>query len=267
MISSFVNFFKELYAERNLIYRLAKNDFKARYSASVLGIIWAFVQPLITVLVFWYVFQMGFRNAPVNDIPYILWFVVAYVPWIYFNDMLTFGVNCLIDYSYLVKKMKFKVSILPVVKVLSSMFVHLFFLLFIFIIFGLYGFPITVFSVQALYYSLALTVFSIGFIWLVSALAVFFRDVSQIVVITLQIIFWATPIFWNVKEINSEVAAVLKLNPLYYIIEGYRESFIYKVPFWAHPKETLYFWVVTIIIFLLGTFVFKTLRPHFADEL
>ena len=82
-----------------LIMRLAKNDFKARYSATLLGIIWAFVQPLMTVLVFWFVFQMGFKSAPVKNMPYMLWFIVAYVPWIYFSDVLNFGVNSLNDYN------------------------------------------------------------------------------------------------------------------------------------------------------------------------
>ena len=64
----------------NTILQLAKNDIRSRYSNSLLGIVWAFVMPLVTILVFWYVFQRGFKNLPVGDAPYILWFSAAYIP-------------------------------------------------------------------------------------------------------------------------------------------------------------------------------------------
>lgn len=250
-----------------LIMRLAKNDFKAKYSASLLGIIWAFVQPMITILVFWYVFQMGFKSAPVDDMPYILWFIVGYVPWIYFSDILNFGVNSLVDYSYLVKKVKFKVEYLPVVRIISSLFVHIFFIFFIFFMFTCYKYSISIYCIQALYYTVAVTIFGWGIIMLFSALSTFFRDISQIVSVVLQIGFWATPIFWNTDMISESVTTVLKFNPLYYIVIGYRESFIYKIPFWYHPKQTIYFWVCTLIVCTVGWYTFKRLRPHFADEL
>ncbi len=252
----------------SLILRLAKNDFKSRYAASLLGIIWAFVQPVITIIVFWVVFQAGFKSSPVDNIPYILWFVTAYIPWIYFSDMLNFGVNSLSDYSYLVKKVKFQVEYLPIVRMISSLFVHVFFILFIFLMFAFYQYPISAFCIQAIYYSVSLTVFTGGLIFLLSALSVFFRDISQIVMIILQIGFWVTPIFWNINDIeNGLVLKILKLNPLQYIITGYRESFIYNMPFWKNSAETGYFWCATIVICITGYFVFKRLRPHFADEL
>lgn len=251
-----------------LIMRLAKNDFKARYSATLLGIIWAFVQPLMTVLVFWFVFQMGFKSAPVKNMPYMLWFIVAYVPWIYFSDVLNFGVNSLNDYNYLVKKVKFKVEILPLVRVISSLFVHVFFIIFIFVMFGCYRKTIGIYCVQALYYTISLTALSWGMVMFLSALSTFFKDISQLVSIVLQIGFWITPIFWN-KDVmvSGIVAQVLKVNPLYYIVEGYRDSFLYQHPFWSHPVQTIYFWTLTIGMGILGWKTFKRLRPHFADEL
>ena len=252
----------------SLILRLSINDFKAKYAASVLGIIWAFVQPIITILVFWFVYQVGFKSSPVDDIPYILWFIVAYIPWIYFSDMLSFGVNSLSDYSYLVKKVKFKVEYLPTIRIISLSFVHMFFVAFIFFIFKCYNMPLSIFNIQVIYYSIALTAYSWGLVLFLSALSVFFRDISQIVMIVLQIGFWATPIFWNINDIENEaVIKIIKLNPIYYIVEGYRDSFIYNIPFWKHVEESYYFWGGTLVIGMLGYFVFKRLRPHFADEL
>jgi len=83
----------------------------------------------------------------------------------------------------------------------------------------------------------------------------------------LKMLFWMTPIFWNIDMLPVRFRFFLKLNPLFYIVQGYRESFIYKVPFWTHPYYALYFWGLSLIIFILGVLVFKRLRPHFADVL
>lgn len=251
-----------------MVMRLAKNDIKAKYSASVLGIIWAFALPVITILVFWCVFQMGLKSTPVNDVPYILWFVVAYIPWIYFSDIMNYGTNALIDYNYLVKKVKFEVAYLPVVRVISALFVHLFFIFFIFFMFTCYHFSLTRYCLQAIYYSVSVTILGWGLSMFFSALSVFFKDISQIVNVILQIGFWITPIFWNEDSMKSEaVHLVLKFNPVHYIIQGYRDSFIYNVSIFSRRAEGVYFWGVTIVICLIGWFTFKKLRPHFADEL
>lgn len=250
-----------------LIFDLARNDFKARYSYSLLGTIWAFIQPLITILVFWFVFQMGFKSAPINDIPYILWFIPAYIPWIFFGDILNSSAGCMQEYNYLVKKVRFDVEILPAVKIVSSSFVHLFFIGFIFVIFVLYGAPLSVFTLQALYYTLALTFLGFGLSMLISSVTVLFKDFVQIVNIFLQVGFWSIPIFWNPETMEPWVLLILKLNPMYYIVNGYRDSFIYNIPFWRHPVYSTYFWCFSLFIFITGCLLFLKLRPHFADEL
>ena len=101
---------QEIIQGRVLLLNLAKNDLKSRYAGSFFGIVWALIQPLVTILVFWYVFQVGFKTAPVNNVEFILWFAAAYIPWVYFNDGLMSTTNCLYEYNYLIKKIKFPVS-------------------------------------------------------------------------------------------------------------------------------------------------------------
>lgn len=254
--------------EVRMVMRLAKNDFKAKYSASAFGVLWAFVQPLATVLVFWYVFQAGFKTPPVNDMPYILWFIVGYVPWLYFSDILGCGVNVLSDYAFLVKKVKFRVEYLPLVRVVSALFIHMFFLLFLFFMFWCYQFDFSVYCLQIFYYSFALTMFGWGLIMLLCPLSCFFRDIVQVVPIILQVGFWATPVFWNVDTVTDlSVRRILSVNPLYYVVDGCRRSFLYQDCFWNHPLQMVYFWTVTAVVCCTGMFVFYRLRPHFADEL
>jgi len=121
------NFIQDLIKSRNLIFGLAKRDFKIRYLGSYLGIIWAFVQPMVTICIFWFVFQMGFKSGPVNDYPYILWLLSGMIPWFFVSESITGASTAIVDNSFLVKKVVFRVSILPLVKILSALFVHLFF--------------------------------------------------------------------------------------------------------------------------------------------
>lgn len=87
-----------------MIFRLSKNDFMVKYAGSYFGIIWAFVQPMVTILLYWFVFQMGFRSGAVGETPFVLWLIAGMIPWFYFSDAISTGTNSLIEYSYLVKK-------------------------------------------------------------------------------------------------------------------------------------------------------------------
>jgi lipopolysaccharide transport system permease protein/teichoic acid transport system permease protein len=120
---------------------------------------------------------------------------------------------------------------------------------------------------QFFYYLFCLTVLALGLGWAVSALNVFIRDIGQIVGVILQIGFWATPIFWDIQIMPEDIRFMFKLNPMFYIIQGYRESFIYFSPFWNHPFQTLYFWGVTLFLFVIGALIFQKLKPQFADAL
>lgn len=109
---------KELYQSRRLIWKLAKNDFKKRYAGSYLGMVWAFVQPVVTVVMYWIVFDRVFDTrsqlvAGGVEVPYVLYLTAGLVPWFYFNEALTNGTTALLEYNYLVKKVVFKISILP----------------------------------------------------------------------------------------------------------------------------------------------------------
>lgn len=263
-----------VYASRKLISRLSVNDFKTKFAGSYLGIIWAFIQPVITVLVYWFVFEKGFKPTPVNnaagaEVPFVLWLIAGMVPWFFFSDALSGGTRALLDYSYLVKKVVFQIDILPIVKVISAVFVHFFFLAFAILLYAMYGYYPDFYTLQIFYYSACLFILVIGIAYLTSAVVVFFRDLNQVINIVLQVGVWVTPIMWNIDtmEISPALKAILKLNPLYYIVQGYRDAFIGKAAFWERIGLTAYFWGFTIVCVFFGTYVFKKLRMHFADVL
>ena len=260
----------ELFHNRRMIFSLARNDFKTKYAGSYLGIVWAFVQPVVTVLVYWFVFQVGLKSPGPNDFPFVLWMIAGLVPWFFFSDVLNAGTNALIEYSYLVKKVVFKISILPIVKVISALFVHLFFIAFSVFLFAVMGKLPPVHIIQIVYYSMALICLVVALSYLTCSIMPFFRDFSQIINVILNIGMWATPILWDkttIPNIPGWLDNILKLNPLYYIVQGYRDSFMNGVWFFEHPWHTLYFWVFVLVIGLVGSKVFKRLRVHFSDVL
>lgn len=216
---------------------------------------------------FWFVFQVGFKNQPVDDFPFILWLICGVLPWFYFSDAIQGSSGCILEYNYLVKKVVFRVSVLPIVKILSALFVHLFFVVFIFIMFKIYGYSVSVYNFQFLYYLFALVIYLLGLSWITSAILPFFRDLKEIISIFLQFGFWLTPIFWSYKNLPLKFSKVIKLNPMFYIVEGYRDSFINHVWFWERYNQTLYFWVVVAIYLILGAYIFRKLKDHFSDVL
>ena len=258
---------KELFHNRNLIWSLSKNDFKTKYAGSYLGIVWAFVQPIITILVYWFVFSVGLKSGDVDNYPFVLYLVTGIIPWFFFQDALNGGTNALIEYNYLVKKVVFKISILPLVKVVSALFVHVFFVVFSLVLCTAYGYFPGPHTFQIIYYSACTFLFTLGLVYATSAIVIFFRDLTQIISIILQVGVWLTPIMLDLKMLEAYPWAIklFKLNPMYYIVSGYRDSMLGGVWFWGHIKWTLYFWVVTAVLFAMGTVVFKRLKPHFAD--
>ena len=260
----------ELYHNRKLIFSLAKNDFKTKYAGSYLGIVWAFIQPVVTILVYWFVFSVGLKAGTVSNYPFVLYLVSGIVPWFFFQDALNGGTNALLEYNYLVKKVVFNISVLPVVKIISALFVHCFFVLFTIILYAAYGkFP-DVYYFQLIYYSICVFILVLGLSYATSAIVIFFRDLTQIINIALQVGIWLTPIMWIAEtslQGHETLQKILKLNPLYYVVSGYRDTFLMKSWFFEHAGWTVYFWVFTILCFLFGSWVFKRLRIHFADVL
>ncbi|MCR5228002.1 MAG: ABC transporter permease [Eubacterium sp.] len=261
----------EIYQNRKLALSLARNDFKTKYAGSYLGMVWAFIQPIVTIAVYWFVFSVGFRAGAVGEYPYVLFIVVGIIPWFFFSDALNGGTSAMTDYNYLVKKVVFNIDILPFVKVVSALFVHCFFIIFALILSICLGYPPTIYTVQLLYYVVCSVIFVLGLSYLTSSIVVFFRDLGQFInIFILQVGVWLTPIMWNADSMLSPtVHKFFKLNPMYYIVSGFRDSIL--AHHWFFQGETLlwtiYFWTVTLLVFGLGVKVFRRLKIHFADVL
>ncbi len=260
----------ELYQNRRLIWRLSRNDFKKRYAGSYLGTIWAMVPPIVTVAMYWVVFDRIFGSGPQvtytgGEVPYVLFLTAGLVPWFFFSDAVMGGMTSLMEYNYLVKKVVFKVSILPIIKVTAAMFVHIGFSVVLVLIAAFYGYTPTVYTLQLFYYTFCEYVFILGLSYATCAIVLFFRDLQNLVSIIMQVGMWATPILWNINTLREKYKPFIKLNPMTYIVEGYRSAVYEQQWFWEHFYSSTYFWIVTALLFVVSALIFKKLKPMFAD--
>ncbi len=249
-----------------LTLSLASNDFKSKYASSQLGVLWAFVKPIVQACVYIFVFTIIARSAPVgNTYPYAFWLLPGIVAWFFFSEGVMSGANALLEYSYLVKKVRFDIEILPMVKVLSASIVHIFFVLFVLFLYLLWGLPLSWTMLQIPYYMLCTLCITSALARINCALVPFFRDFTQMLEIVLMVLMWACPVMWDIAMMPQKIVVLFKLNPMYYVIDGYRQSFMNGKWFFESPWLTLYFWAIVIVLHFGGKKLFQRLRIHFAD--
>ncbi len=260
----------EIWQNRRLIVKLAANDFKRRYAGSYMGVIWAFVQPLVTILLYYFVFgtiMKGARSSG-SDVPFALFLTCGMVPWFFFSEALSAGTGALLEYSYLVKKVVFKISVLPMIKIFAALITHAFFVVLLMVLAVLFHYYPNLYWIQLIYYTACTFVLSLAISYTTCSIIVFVRDLGQLIGVFLQILVWATPIMWDLGLVSNPVLlTILKLNPVLYIVNGYRNSIYGGVWFFENFFSTVYFWLVCAVLFGIGAMIYKRLKPHFADVL
>jgi len=267
VFKSFYRFIRDLYKSKALLITLSKNDFKEQFLGSYLGVFWAVLRPTLFMLIVWFIFTIGFKHHSEGDTPFVLYLMCGYIPWFFFSDAISGGMNSVIGNKFLVKKVNFRVSILPIVKVLSILYLHFILICILMVAFFLYGYTPSIYWLQLPFYTFMMFLLVLGVTWLVASLRVFTKDIAQIIGVILQLGFWVTPIFWSIDKVPEKYMFFLKLNPMVFIVDGYRNTFINHVWFWETYKYTPYFIITTFIFLILGGVVFRKLRPHFGDVL
>lgn len=252
---------------RGLIQTLVARDLKARYRGSVLGFFWSFINPLLLLLIYSFVFTTVLPGVhPPEMEPYALFMFCGILPWTWFSASLAESSNVLISGGNLIKKVLFPAEVLPIVTVLANM-VHFLLGLPILAAFLIYyqrppdlvelaWFPVIVLVQLVLTTSLAL---------LLSALTVHFRDLKDILTNLLTFWFFATPIIYPMQAAPPSMRWALNLNPMTHLAIAYQEVLFYPGPF-GHWRWLLAIGAGSALLFLGGYFVFDRLRDSFAEE-
>jgi homopolymeric O-antigen transport system permease protein len=253
---------------RGLIQSLVARELKARYRGSVLGFFWSFINPLLLLLVYSFVFSYVMQAAHDPRIePYALFMFCGILPWTWFSSSLSESAGVLISGGNLIKKVLFPAEILPIVTVLANM-IHFFFGLVILAGFLLwYQRPLHVSELAVFPIAVAVQlILTLGFSLILSALTVHFRDIRDILSNLLTFWFFATPIIYP-YFIFEQVwqGKLLKLNPFTHLAITYQEILFFEGPV-GHLRWLLVLGAISVLFFLFGYFVFDRLRDTFAEE-
>lgn len=270
-INSFIDIFKSNIKNRKKSLAMAKMTLKKRYSGSALGVGWSLVKPILFIFVYWFGIQIGIRGGKPMDgnIPFIFWLMAGIIAWFYINDVMHIGISSIRRDSYLVTKVVFPVETIPIYNVMSLFFTHLILLALVFIVLLIFGYYPNIYYLQLLYYTGFLFFFSCVLCTFLSTLSVISRDFEQLVKSTTMIFFWLSPVVWSPSKLaeGSLLFKILKLNPFYYFIQGYRDTFLFKTWFFERPAYTIYMIVFTLLFTLLTAYLYKKLHNEFSDVL
>lgn len=267
MAVSVARFALDMVANRRLILQLALYELRNRYASTIIGALWAILNPVLMIVIFWYVVAHGLRINIQQETPFFLFMFAAFVPWLAFSDGISGATNSITNYTYLVRKVAFPIHILPVVPICATLVVHFAVFILLLVILAFYGMYPRPQFLTVLYYLVALELFTLGLGWALSAFNVFFRDVGQALGSVLTMLFWMTPILWPANNIGGLMKIVIQLNPLYFVVEGYRGALLTgQWPFSQWPLD-LYFWGLTVCLLVAGAMVFRRFEADFADVL
>ena len=258
---------QQLLRYRALIQSLVARELKARYRGSVLGFFWSFVNPLLLLLVYTFVFTIVLPGVHPPELePFALFMFCGILPWTWFSSSLLESSNVLIAGGNLIRKVLFPAEVLPIVTVLAGM-VHFCLGLPILAAFlAYYRVPVT--PTDLLWFPVIVLiqlVLTTGLALLLASLTVHFRDVRDLLSNLLTLWFFATPIIYQLSQAPASVRRFLSLNPFTHLAVAYQGVLFTPGPFTEWPR-LLAVGAGSILVFAFGYFVFDRLRDTLAEE-
>ncbi len=253
---------KRLYEYRELLKSNIKKDIRGKYKGSFLGVLWSFVNPLLSVLIYAIVFPFILKNTQEH---YVTFLIIGILPWNFFTTVISQGTFCVLANAGIIKKVYFPREILPISVATSGLINFLIscIIIFLFLIFSGIGV-----SIYLLYLPLIIFIqylLSLAAIFITSAINVYVRDLEYIVNFIVQMLFYATPILYA-KDlfIGSKMEWLIQFNPMATIINSYRDILYYQVS----PNMTMLMGTLLLGILLLGISIkiFRKLERGFAEQ-
>ncbi|MBD8004279.1 ABC transporter permease [Bacillus norwichensis] len=272
-MKSAITVIKEQIEHFYLIRRLSLYELKSKNKNNYLGMAWEVINPVIQILIYWFVFgsirqRADIEVVPGMEVPFINWLLGGFVLWTFFYQSTIQGSKSIYTRLRMLSRMNFPMSVIPNIVIFSQFYTHLILLGITFLIFQLSGFFVSIYFIQIIYFIFAsfCLIFAISLI--TSTLSTIIRDVHMLLNATLRMLLYLSPVLWQITMLDEPLPTIMKLNPLYYLIEGYRSALFgtgwYFIEHWQY---SLYFWGFVIILFLSGAKIHLKFRRHFIDYL
>ena len=267
---------KEQFLSLPLIIRLAAYETKSKYQMNYLGVLWQFLNPLIQMLAYWFVFGIGIRKSSemitgVGEVPFIIWMLAGLIPWFFISPTILDGSNSVYKRINMVAKMNFPISSLPSVAIAANLFSYFVMMAIYVIVLLAFGIYPNLQWLEYIYYLFCMIVFMFAFSLFNSTISVLVRDYQFLLQSVTRLLFFLLPIFWDIStqlgDKHPALLNVIKLNPLFYIIDGFRNSFFDGSWFFEDITYTLYFWAFTLLLLTVGSVLHMKFRDRFVDFL
>ena len=253
-------------------YCIAKYELLADMRDSMFGMFWNFASPAIQVLTYWFIFGVAWHKKPMGDIPYLPWVVVGFSIWWFLQPCIQNGCTAVFSKTNVITRMKFPVSILPTTTCAREFFNHGCMLVIMFVTIFACGYRPHIYWLWMIYYAVSAFIFAVSVSMILSVLTMLWRDMKKLVTSLMRMLMYMSPVIWECQfdeqvPYASYLNKIMKLNPINYIVNGYREAVFYcKTPF-DHPVQSAYFWLVTIVLFWLGCALMYRFKTKFIDLL
>lgn len=258
---------RQLFRYRALIQSLVARELKARYRGSLLGFFWSFVNPLLLLLIYTFIFTVvmpGAHGAGLD--PFALFMFCGILPWTWFSSSLLESSNVLIAGGNLIRKVLFPAEVLPIVSVLAGLVHFCFGLPILAAFFVYYRVPVTPTDLLWLPVIVAVQLaLTIGLALFLSALTVHFRDIRDLLANVMTLWFFATPIVYPLSQAPPSVRRFLNINPFTHLAIAYQQVLFVPGPFEQWPR-LLVLGAVSLLVLTVGYFVFDRLRDTLAEE-
>ncbi len=258
-----------------LIRRLSLYELKSQNQNNYLGMAWEIINPAIQILIYWFVFGTLRDRAPVEvaagvEVSFFSWLLAGFFLWIFCYQSIIQGSKSIYSRLRMLSKMNFPLSVIPNFVIFSKLYIHLIMLLVSIIILQFTGYFVTIYYLQLFYFLFASICLLFAISLITSTLSTIVRDVHMFLNSTLRMLLYLSGVLWPITILNNFpiIMKLMKLNPIYYLIEGYRSALFgtewYVLTHWQY---SLYFWGLVIILFLFGSMLHIRFRRYFIDYL
>lgn len=254
-------FLTPFFSYKFLLSQLVLREVKSRYKQSIIGYAWVILNPLAQLLVYSFVFSIIFR-FPTNNTPYSVFLFIGLLPWIYLQSSVSSTTISLVDNADLLKKVFFPREVLIYSVIISKSIDFLFACLVLVVFLFFYHIQPATSTIYLIPLFFIQIILMTGICLMTSTFNLFYRDIQYLVNLLLMLWMYLSPVVYALSLVPKELVPLYKLNPMVGIIEGYRSS-IFGTPF--DIGAIIWSLAISIIIFLLGFWIFKKAEQTFAD--
>ena len=247
------------------IFCIVRYELLADMRDSRLGLFWNFAGPAIQIATYWFAFGFVFNRDEVNGIDFLSWLIGGMIVWFFVSACITHGCNAIFNKTRIIKKMKFPVSILPTTVVFQQAFNHVCILAIAIILFIFMGHYPSLYWFEIIYYFICAILFGISLSLITSVLTMLARDTKKLITACMRLLLYVTPILWDIERLPAKMQKVMKFNPIYYIVNGYRDCFFFHEGILCYSDQMIIFWIWIIVLFCVGSVLMYKFRTKFID--